>query len=70
VIKLHGRLVLMAVRYQSLAGEGFELTSDDVKVVAAPYEGTAGSGPRDADARLQIRRDLDVGYGGFYECRQ
>jgi hypothetical protein len=70
VIKLHGRLVPMDVRYQTLAGEGFELSSDDVKVVAAPYEETAGNGARDADARLQIGRELDVGYGGFYECRQ
>jgi hypothetical protein len=70
VVKLHGHLVPMEVRYQTLAGEGFELTSGDVKVTAAPYAGTAGNGARDADARLQIGRDLDVGYGGFYECRQ
>jgi hypothetical protein len=70
VIKLHGHLVPMEVRYQTLAGDGFELTSGDVSVVAAPYEGTAANGPRDADARLRIGRELDVGYGGFYECRQ
>ena len=70
VIKLHGRLVPMTVRYQTLAGECFELSGDDVRVVAAPYEGTAGSETREADARLQIGSDLEVGYGGFYECTQ
>jgi len=68
VIKLHGRLVPMAARYQSLAAEGFELSSDDVRVTAAPHEGTNGDGARDADARLRIADQLDVGYGGFYEC--
>jgi hypothetical protein len=70
VIKLHGRLVPMSVRYQTLAGDGFELSSDDVRVSAAPYEGTAGDGSREADARLQIGNDLEVGYGGFYRCTQ
>ena len=70
VIKLHGRLVPMNVRYQTLAGDGFELSSDDVRVSAAPYEGTAGNGVRDADARLRIGDELEVGYGGFYECTE
>lgn len=70
VIKLHGRLVPMTVRYQTLASDGFELSSDDVLVVAAAYEGTAESEARQADARLQIGKDLEVGYGGFYRCTQ
>jgi hypothetical protein len=70
VIKLHGRLVPMNVRYETLAGDGFELSSDDVTVSAAAYEGTAGNGAREADARLRIGDDLEVGYGGFYECTQ
>ena len=68
VIKLHGRLVPMEARYQSLAAEGFELSSDDVRVTAAPHEGTSGGGAREADARLRVGDRLDVGYGGFYEC--
>jgi hypothetical protein len=68
VIKLHGRLVPMAVRYQSSAGEGFELSSDDVSVVASPSESPAGSGVRDAEAHLRIGNELHAGYGGFYEC--
>src|SRR5690606_4231605 len=35
LIKLHGRLVPMPARYQTLAAEGFELSSDDVRVVTA-----------------------------------
>jgi hypothetical protein len=70
VIKLHGRLVPMTVRYQTLAGDGFELSSDDVRVVAAAYEGTAESETRQADARLQIGKELEVGYGGFYKCTE
>jgi hypothetical protein len=68
VIKLHGRLVPMTVRYQTSAGDGFELSSDDVSVVAAPAEGPAGSGVRDAEAHLRIGNELEAGYGGFYEC--
>jgi hypothetical protein len=68
VIKLHGRLVRMAVRYQTSAGQGFELSSDDVRVVAAPYEGSADNGTRDGEAHLQIGKELEVGYGGFFEC--
>jgi hypothetical protein len=68
VIKLHGRLVPMNVRYRTLAGDGFELSSDDVTVVAAAYEGTAGGEAREAEARLQIGNDLEVGYAGFYTC--
>jgi hypothetical protein len=64
VIKLHGRLVPMNVRYRTLAGDGFELSSDDVAVAAAPYEGERG----DAEARLRIGDELAVGYSGFYEC--
>jgi hypothetical protein len=70
VIKLHGRLVPMNVRYQTLVGDGFELSSEDLRVTAAAYEGTAESEAREADARLQIGNDLEVGYGGFYECTQ
>lgn len=70
VIKLHGRLVPMEVRYQTLQGDGFELSSDDVRVVASPYEGSAGSGVRDAEAHLRIGQELEAGYGGFYECTQ
>ena len=70
VIKLHGRLVPMTVRYERSAGEGFELSSDDVTAVASPYEGAAGGDAREAEARLQIGNHLEVGYGGFYECRQ
>ena len=70
VIKLHGRLVPMTVRYQTPAGGGFELSSDDVVVVAVPYEGAAGGDARDAEARLRIGDELAVGYGGFYECTQ
>lgn len=70
VIKLHGRLVPMTVRYQTLQGEGFELSGDDVSVVAALYEGTAGSEAREAEARLLIGKNLHVGYAGFYECTQ
>jgi hypothetical protein len=70
VIKLHGRLVSMNVRYQTLVGDGFELSSDDVTVVAAPYEGAAGDEAREAEARLRIGQSLDVGYGGFYSCQQ
>lgn len=29
-----------------------------------------GSATREADTRLQIGTDLEVGYGGFYECTQ
>lgn len=70
VIKLHGRLVPMAVRYPASAGEGFELTSDDVRVVVRPHEGTNGSGAREGMGRLEIGDALDVAYGGFYACTQ
>jgi hypothetical protein len=68
VIKLHGRLVPMDARYQASPAQGFELSSDDVRVVAAPYEGTAEHGAREADAHLRIGTELEVWYGGFYEC--
>jgi hypothetical protein len=68
VIKLHGHLVPMNVRYQTSAGEGFELSGDDVSVVATPDEASAGGDARDAVARLRIGNELEVGYGGFYEC--
>lgn len=70
VIKLHGRLVPMTVRYPTSAGEGFELSSDDVRVVVLPYEGIDARAAREGEARLQIGDALDVGYGGFYECTQ
>jgi hypothetical protein len=68
VIKLHGRLIPMNGRYETSASEGFELSSDDVTVVASPYERAAGGDSREADAVLRIGSDLEVGYGGFYEC--
>ena len=68
VIKLHGRLVPMTVRYGTPAGGGFELATDDVRVVASTHEGDAGSDVREANALLRIGKDLEVGYGGFYEC--
>ena len=68
VIKLHGRLVPMNVRYQTIAGNGFELSSKDVTVLAAPYEEAVGDDAREAEARLRIGDELEVGYGGFYEC--
>lgn len=68
VIKLHGRLVPMEVRYQPLQGEGFQLSSDDVRVVAAPLEESAENGARGAEAHLRIGEELEAGYGGFYEC--
>ncbi len=68
VVKLHGRLVPMEVRYRAPAGEGFELSSDDVSVLAASHEGAAGSGAREAEARLRIGQELEAGYGGFYSC--
>jgi hypothetical protein len=70
VIKLHGRLVPMTVRYPASPGDGFELFSDDVAVAASTYGGRAGSGAGEAEARLQIGKGLDVGYGGFYGCTQ
>jgi hypothetical protein len=68
VIKLHGRLVRMNVRYQTSPSEGFELTSDDVTVVASPYDRALDGDAREANALLRIGSDLEVGYGGFYEC--
>lgn len=68
VIKLHGRLVPMNVRYETSGGEGFELSSDDVTLVASPYQRAAGGDAREANAMLRIGSDLEVGYGGFYEC--
>lgn len=67
-IKLHGRLAPMSVRYNTSVGDGFELSGDDVKLVAVVYEGTSGTGTREAEARLQIGKELEVGYGGFYKC--
>jgi hypothetical protein len=67
VVKLHGRLAPMDVRYRTPAGEGFELSSDSVTLVATA-EGTEGSDPREAEARLRVGTDLDVGYAGFYSC--
>jgi hypothetical protein len=70
VIKLHGRLVPMEVRYRASPGQGFELAGDDVRVVASPDEGTGGDEAREAEARLHIGRELEVGYAGFYVCGQ
>jgi hypothetical protein len=67
VIKLHGRLVPMKVRYQTSAAKGFELSNDDVTVLATSSHEGAGD-RREAEALLRIGRDLEVGYGGFYEC--
>jgi hypothetical protein len=68
VIKLHGRLVPMNVRYETSGGQGFELSSDDVTLVASPYERAAGGDAREANALLRIGSELEVGYAGFYEC--
>jgi hypothetical protein len=68
VIKLHGRLVPMNVRYETSESEGFELSSDDVTVVASPYDRALNGDAREANALLRIGSDLEVGYGGFYEC--
>ena len=68
VIKLHGRLVAMTVRYPSSPAEGFELSNEDVSVTAAPFEAQVGNAVRDADARLRVGKDLDAGYAGFYGC--
>jgi hypothetical protein len=45
-----------------------ELFSDDTAVVVSPYDRGAGGDAREADARLRIGIDLEVGYGGVYEC--
>lgn len=65
VIKLHGRLARMTVRYEAA---GFELSGDDVTLVAAPFEGAGNGESQEAEARLRIGNDLDVGYAGFYDC--
>ena len=70
VIKLHGRLVPMDVRARASSGDGFELSSGEVTVVATAYAGSPRTEPRDAEARLRIGQALDVGYGGFYVCTQ
>jgi len=70
VIKLHGRLVRMDVRYQGTPEAGFELSSDDVSVVVRPYEGTGSRDSLEGEARLRVGRALDVGYAGFYGCTQ
>lgn len=70
VVKLHGRLVPMNVRYQTSGGDRFELSSDNLRVTAAAYENTAENESRQAEARLQIGDAFEVGYGGFYECTQ
>ena len=67
VIKLHGRLVPMNVQYSTSPDKGFELSSDDVIVLASPSQDSAGD-VREADAVLRIGADLEVGYGGFYGC--
>ena len=40
-------------------------------VMTASSSGNAGGlSAEEADARLQIGNDLEVGYGGFYRCTQ
>jgi hypothetical protein len=68
VIKLHGRLVAMTVRYPTTPTDGFELSSDEVTVLASPYEPATAGDTREGEARLQIGEELAVGYGGFYGC--
>jgi hypothetical protein len=46
----------------------FAMLGDDVTVVASPYDRAAGGDAREANALLRTGRDLEVGYGGFYEC--
>lgn len=58
----------MRVRYQTSAARGFELSSRDVRVVAAPYEEAAREDAGEAEARLRIRDELQVGYDGFCDC--
>jgi hypothetical protein len=67
VIKLHGRLVPMTVRYTGAAGGAFELSSDDVTVRVTPDD-EAGGDVREAEALLQISTELEAGYVGFYQC--
>ena len=43
---------------------------DDVTVMATPDEASAESDARDAVAQLRVGNELEVGYGGFYECRR
>jgi hypothetical protein len=68
VIKLHGRLVPMTVRYAASAGQGFELSGDEVTVTVTPDDAAAGTGRREAEAVLRIGDGLEAGYGGFYSC--
>lgn len=68
LIKLHGRLVPMTVQYSAVQGRGFELSSADVKVVTTAQGPAPAGGPHDAESILTIGTDLEVGYGGFYEC--
>ncbi len=68
LIKVHGRLVPMNVRYPSAPAGGFELSGDQVDVVATPYAEGNASEIRDAEARLRVGGGLEVGYAGFYGC--
>lgn len=67
VIKLHGRVAPMDVQGASL-GEGFVMSSGDVRIEARAIEGGARTEVRRGEARLQIGTSLDVGYSGFYRC--
>lgn len=66
--KVHGRLVPMAVQYPAVQGRGFELSSADVKIVTTAQGPAAAGGPHDAESILTIGTNLEVGYGGFYDC--
>lgn len=68
VIKLHGRLVPMDVRYAASAEDGFVLSSDDVRVSASASDRGEGAAVREAEARFTVGADVEAGYGGFYRC--
>lgn len=73
VVKLHGRLVELAARFDGdPAGTGrLTLSGDGIRVAVVPAEGGGGmqaDGPRDAFAHLSLDAGLDVGYGGFFDC--
>lgn len=68
LIKVHGRLVPMKVRYRSTAARGFELSGDQVDVIAGPSAEGDASEMREAEARFRAAGGLEVGYAGFYTC--
>ena len=67
LIKLHGRLVPMAVRYPGPSGQ-VELSGDDVSVTTHATDAAAADEPREAEALFRIGSDLEVGYAGFFAC--